>query len=1519
MAITLIAGLASAGSAWAAAGFALSLSAAFGAFAIGAGLSLVSRALMPKPDIGSQMGGRSVTAREAAHSRKIVYGRARIGGNIVYLETTGDDHKYLWLVVAVAGHEIDAYESVWFNDKKIWGDGNYFNNWGSYVQIGFFKGDQTTADNTTVSPRTDNLVNASSKWTDDHKLLDTAYMVLRLEHDVDKFAQGLPNISTIVRGKKVFDPDPDVNATAWSDNPALCAYDYLRDTKYGLGETVANILTASVITAKGVCNQTVDLADDTTQARYTTNGVVDTANSIKSNIEQMLGSMIGRLVYSGGQFEIHAGAYVAPAFTVDESVAVGEITVQTKQSRRSAYNGVKGVFLSEDDNYILADYPAQLSTSYATADGDPIYLDMALPFTTNNIRAQRIAKLALFRSRQQESITIPCNLSALRFKVGENINVTNTRLGYSNKIFEVVGYSMAFSSDGQIVVNVDAIETAASIWAWATSDEEVFLGGGEVELYDGTVAVAPTSINVTSDSFLSDDGTFNSQFNVAWTNADDAFTDHYVVEWKLASVSNYFSQTTKSTPFSIVNLVNNASYNVRVKAVNEIGVSSAYLSATPTSAIDTTAPSLPSSITATAGYKSISLAWTYPSQKDFNNVEIWRSATPTGTYLEVSNVAGGFGAKAEHLDGGLGDATAYSYKFKSVDLTGNKTSTTDFNNQTPATQTTNAAAINGSDGKSTFTAPIFKRASSAPSAPSGGTFNFGTNTLTAPTGWVIAVPSGTDPIYQANFQFSISGDTGTVTAGTWSTPVIIAENGDNGTDGLSTFTFAVHKRASSTPSSPSGGSYNFGTNTITAPSGWTETIPSGTDPIYISSTKAQISGATGTDSSLSWTAPIVFAINGDNGGDGVNTAPVYAYKRSSTALASTNKPTTTRTWTFADASFGNDDLGNGWTGGVPSGTDDLYICAAVASSAGATDSVVATDWSAPQVLGVKGDTGGNGVNTAVVYGYKRSASTVTDKPSTTRTWTFSAGTFDNNDLGNSFTGEIPSGTNELYVSIAVASSVNSTDSVTGTSDWSAPQLLAAEGTDGYNTAVVYGYKRSSSTVTDKPSTTRTWTFSTASFNNNDLGNSFTAEIPSGTDDLYACTAVARSQSSTDSVAGTSDWSAPQLLAASGDTGAAGVRNASGYVYYSQTSANAPSAPTASAYNFSTGAFTSLTSNWSRTPPVNTGGDAKYWATSYYVTEATYNGTQTLTFGAVFNSVTFDGLVTFTNLNTALATDGGNVTTIDGGLIETNTIIADQINVTNLAAISANMGTITAGSISVALLTGDVTEVYPLMLYLNTVLTTTDIVIASWSLPAPSLSLYKRQKLSFTAKIDLKNTNNSTPSTNSISFNIEKKSKGVNAQSIGTVTLVSFSNYQGLIYVSGNKLGIVDGVGGIGDSANPSNSSNVLGVYYDSGTNRTYINYGANPNPFTTGDTCYYSDSKFTSAGDWVTPSDGFSYAVKVPEGTNSRISMNIPIELFFGTTNTATDFRIRSEMLSNIVSGQVFTVNYVRGTMENIA
>ena len=863
MAIALIAGVAAMGSA-AIAGIAWS----WAAFALGAGLSMVSRALMPKPDLGTQMGGRSVMTREAASSRKIIYGRARVGGNVVYLESTGTDNKYLWLVTAIAGHEIDAYEQVWFNDKKIWDGGSYVGNWGSYVSISFKDGSQTTADS--------GLVAASTKWTTDHKLLDTAYMVVKLTYDQEQFAQGLPNISTVVRGKKVL--DPETSATAWSQNPALCIYDYLLDSKYGLAESASNILTSSINTAKDVCDETVALAAGGTQPRYTMDGVIDTADSIKANIENMTGAMIGRLIYSGGKFEIHAGEYVAPTVTIDESMMVGEISVQTKQSRRNAYNGVKGVFLSEDDNYILADYPAQISSTYATQDGDPIYLDMPLPYTVNNIRAQRIAKLALFRSRQQEAITIPCNLNAFKFKIGDNINVSNTRLGYSSKVFEVVGYSFGFSSD-QMVVNVEAIETASSIWDWATSDEEVFLGAGEVDLYDGSFTERPASIAVAPDSYMGEDGTFRPYFSVTWPASVDAFVDHYIVEWRTGS-GDYLSQATRTSPFQITNLQDGASYNVRVKAVNGLGVQSLTRDATPTAATDTTAPSAPSPVSASGEFEQITINWTNPTVADFSHVDVYRSTSSSGTYTLIGKSAG-----TNFTDTNLAAGVTRYYKLRSVDYSGNATKDGSGNPvySSIVNATTTQVPSGGIADNAVDTDQIADDAVTNPTIATDAVNqdSIAANSVTATeivAGTITATEIAADAVTADKINVStlaaIEADLGAVTAGSLnnSTNSPTAGSAPTGVQsgtainlssgsftfgnsssflyfntsdglvqgGLTPFnnTVSIYYQSSSAPSSPSDssmtysstGSYSFTTN---PPNGWALGIPSTTDNIYV--------------------------------------------------------------------------------------------------------------------------------------------------------------------------------------------------------------------------------------------------------------------------------------------------------------------------------------------------------------------------------------------------------------------------------------------------------------------------------------------------------------------------------------------------------------------------------------------------------------------------------------------------------------------------------------------------------------
>ena len=52
--------------------------------------------------------GTKFATREAIAPRQLIYGQARVGGTIVHMETSGTDNFLLHMIVAIAGHEIEA-------------------------------------------------------------------------------------------------------------------------------------------------------------------------------------------------------------------------------------------------------------------------------------------------------------------------------------------------------------------------------------------------------------------------------------------------------------------------------------------------------------------------------------------------------------------------------------------------------------------------------------------------------------------------------------------------------------------------------------------------------------------------------------------------------------------------------------------------------------------------------------------------------------------------------------------------------------------------------------------------------------------------------------------------------------------------------------------------------------------------------------------------------------------------------------------------------------------------------------------------------------------------------------------------------------------------------------------------------------------------------------------------------------------------------------------------------------------
>lgn len=608
-------------------------------------ISAISRALAPKPNLGNNT-GLSTTVKSPTQARPVIYGRTRTAGTLVYVQTTGDDNKYLHLVQAMAGHPIDGYEKIYINDELAWENGTTVAKFADKVRFKTYDGTQTTADT--------DLVTESSEWDSTCVLNDTPYIYVRLEYDTDLFANGIPNITATLRGKKVY--DPRTSTTAYSDNPALCLADYINDTKYGLKNVTIN--QASLIASANVCDQQVNYTPTQTHNRFALNGYIDSGEKVSANIENMLTSMFGSVVYSQGELHLNAGYYSDPVLDIDESMVVGEMTLQTKQSRRAQYNAVKGVFLSSENNYVLADYPSQVSSTYATEDGEPIYLDMSLPFTTDNYRAQRLAKLALGKSRQQRVITVPVNLAGLKLRAGDNIRITNEKLGINDAIYEVLDFELDYSSE--LTVNLVCVETGASVYDWTLADQQDFSVSSDVTLWDGS-ALPPTNLVATAVTNIETDGTTSVYIDVSWTAPNDVYFDYYVLKYGSSSI------TTKDTSYRINNVDQNTTVDIELVAYNVQGRKSTALTASVNTSPDTTAPSQPTSISATGGIKHITLDWTNPSDDDFDVVEIKaNTADNESTATLIATV------KVDNFihDIGANSATRYYY-LRSKDRTGN--------------------------------------------------------------------------------------------------------------------------------------------------------------------------------------------------------------------------------------------------------------------------------------------------------------------------------------------------------------------------------------------------------------------------------------------------------------------------------------------------------------------------------------------------------------------------------------------------------------------------------------------------------------------------------------------------------------------------------------------------------------------------------------------------------------------------------------------------------------------------------
>lgn len=465
-------------------------------------LSKVSKALSPKAPRPKAI-PIDVEYFDTVASRRILYGKNKVGGlNTIPPLVTGGSGESLHQVLTLAGHEVEAIDEVWFDTEQLGsrdGSGN--------VTSGTYSGKASVRMYLGTSTQTVDSVldSALAEWTSDHRGRGIAYLALTFTYDTNVYRNGKPEITAVVRGKKVYDPrldsSPGANPTtaayiAYSTNPALCLADYLISS-YGLSEAAARIDWALVVAAANICDESVAIPGSTTQKRYTCNVVLEATTDFESNLEALARAMMGVVYYSGGKWRMYAGAWSTSAFTLTESDIIGEVSIQTATSRKGEgfYNAVRGRFIDPDRNYQAVEFEPILNSTYETNDGERIYTEVDFAACNNQYEAQRNAILLSRQSRRQRTVSAVFSMAAYKIRPYETGTVTIAEAGWTNQAVRCVGWR--FRPDPAIELVLQ--EAASSDWSDPSSGTYVTPASVSITNPTAYRPGTPTSFTATQE------------------------------------------------------------------------------------------------------------------------------------------------------------------------------------------------------------------------------------------------------------------------------------------------------------------------------------------------------------------------------------------------------------------------------------------------------------------------------------------------------------------------------------------------------------------------------------------------------------------------------------------------------------------------------------------------------------------------------------------------------------------------------------------------------------------------------------------------------------------------------------------------------------------------------------------------------------------------------------------------------------------------------------------------------------
>jgi len=485
--------------------------AAVGGGALGAAITFGARVLAvqaissliaKKPDQGAdttnaQLGNRIQAGPSTTNKLSVVYGNAFMPGVLTDVKIS-TDQKYMWFVYALSevtdtgdisfdDPSLPGYPLAYWNDKKLEFNATDRTSVDALVDMStgspvrntkvagkikcyfYSNGSNNPLYNApgAISVLSDSVtgggIASAQQWTSNHRMSNTAFMIIRIQYDQDANLTSVSPVTAYVRNTL--------------NNPGSVAVDYMTNTRYGCG-IPSDLIDYNMFTGfnglNDYCAELIDFNDNagiSSQARYVINGPLDTSKGCLENLNHIMDACDSWLQWdeTQGKWSVAINrSFSQDGLTINDLFTVYCDTVyeDTGSHTPATYYGfaTSGAAITPNDlnnmyNQVEVQFPSKLikdNIDYAYINlpanlmnpNEPVNKTIvSLPIVNDSVQAQYIGTRRLEMARDDLILGMDVDFAGIQIEAGDIIRVYHKAYGWDQNFATtptLTGYGKLF-------------------------------------------------------------------------------------------------------------------------------------------------------------------------------------------------------------------------------------------------------------------------------------------------------------------------------------------------------------------------------------------------------------------------------------------------------------------------------------------------------------------------------------------------------------------------------------------------------------------------------------------------------------------------------------------------------------------------------------------------------------------------------------------------------------------------------------------------------------------------------------------------------------------------------------------------------------------------------------------------------------------------------------------------------------------------------------------------------------------